>query len=377
MNKLEKGLTSKQQDIRYLQNQLEAIHYDLYRNIDKRILTKALDKAAQSDSRYFMLAIQEALSLLRDAHTRVSENFRQEELFPVRYREIGGKYYITGALTPQSPLLGREVLKINNLSLETILPALSALSSKENSEVLYRDLCWFLRSNKILRYYGFSNSNQIVLTTNKGDIALKVDEKTQNLYQMNPLPWKKENYKNNSTYDGNSFYHFRIEGETLLFQYNDCTNEGYSKKYLNDFKQNLLNKAKEVKNIVIDFRLNDGGTTNIMENLFDNLPNNIPIYVAIGRGTFSATMHHLLYLKLNKNAILIGENAGQKPNRFGDCKKIVLPNSKIQIQSSFKYFELLPGRDIDDIKPDIRLPVTIDDYINNTDPLNQWVKENL
>lgn len=369
--------TPEQKDVEYLQQQLEEIHFDPYRNVEKQTLTDSLQKATEAKPEFFQIAVQESLALLRDAHTRVSEEFREEELFPVRYLDIGGNLYITGAETKDSDLLGRQLLAINGVTISNVLPKLANLSSKENSEVLARDLAWFLESNKILRYYGFSSTETIQIETDQGDIKLKVSENRDTFYRMNPLVWSKQQREESTTYEGNKLYQFRMEDGNLIFQYNDCTNDGFTEEYLEEFKAHLLESAKNARNIIVDFRLNDGGSTEIMADLFEKFPDNKPIYVAIARKTFSATMHHLLYLKQNKGATLVGENAGQKPNRFGDHKEIVLPNSGIKVACSYKYFELLPGQNIDVIEPDIKIPITIEDYMNSTDPLDQWIKDNL
>ncbi len=369
--------TPEQKDVEYLQQQLEEIHFDPYRNVEKQTLTDSLQKATEAKPEFFQIAVQESLALLRDAHTRVSEEFREEELFPVRYLDIGGNLYITGAETKDSDLLGRQLLAINGVTISNVLPKLANLSSKENSEVLARDLAWFLESNKILRYYGFSSTETIQIETDQGDIKLKVSENRDTFYRMNPLVWSKQQREESTTYEGNKLYQFRMEDGNLIFQYNDCTNDGFTEEYLEEFKAHLLESAKNARNIIVDFRLNDGGSTEIMADLFEKFPDNKPIYVAIARKTFSATMHHLLYLKQNKGATLVGENAGQKPNRFGDHKEIVLPNSGIKVACSYKYFELLPGQNIDVIEPDIKIPITIEDYKNSTDPLDQWIKDNL
>lgn len=369
--------TPEQKDVEYLQQQLEEIHFDPYRNVEKQTLTDSLQKATEAKPEFFQIAVQESLALLRDAHTRVSEEFREEELFPVRYLDIGGNLYITGAETKDSDLLGRQLLAINGVTISNVLPKLANLSSKENSEVLARDLAWFLESNKILRYYGFSSTETIQIETDQGDIELKVSENRDTFYRMNPLVWSKQQREESTTYEGNKLYQFRMEDGNLIFQYNDCTNDGFTEEYLEEFKAHLLESAKNARNIIVDFRLNDGGSTEIMADLFEKFPDNKPIYVAIARKTFSATMHHLLYLKQNKGATLVGENAGQKPNRFGDHKEIVLPNSGIKVACSYKYFELLPGQNIDVIEPDIKIPITIEDYMNSTDPLDQWIKDNL
>ncbi|MGI6484498.1 MAG: S41 family peptidase [Candidatus Dojkabacteria bacterium] len=366
--------TQNQEDIEYLQKQSEKTHFDLYRNISKEEFTSSLKKATEVKSEFFELAIQESLALLGDAHTYVYGT-TDYELLPLRTKEIDGNFYIIGASREYEDMLGQRIEKINGYKLKDILEKVSRLSSKENKELLLKENAADIISNRVLRYYGFSNDSLVKITTEKGtrDVDTKDDSAIRTL---NPFDWRKEDTKD-PTFIGNEIYRFRILGNTLLFQYNECTNEGKTKEELKEFKKQLLEKVKSVKSIVVDLRQNGGGDTDIMEDLFNKLPENKNIYVAIGRNTYSSAIHHLLYLKNKKGAILIGENAGQKPSRFGDSKEFVLPHSQLKVTCSFRYFELLPGKDIDVIEPDIKIPVKIDNYINNIDPLNEWIKENM
>jgi hypothetical protein len=264
---------------------------------------------------------------------------------------------------------------INGHNIVDVTNRVANLSSKENNEVLKKDLAMNIISNQVLRYYGFSSSNQLQIATDKGTTEVIVDIETK-VRPLHPLRWK-ESELSNPTFVGNNIYRFRVEGDTLLFQYNKCTNKDHSGEELSEFKRKLLEAAGSVSSIVVDLRENRGGNTGIMADLFEKFPEDKNTYIAMGRDTFSSAMHHLLYLRNKRDAVLIGENAGQRPNRFGDHKEIILPNSKVKVSCSYKYFELLPGQDIDVIEPDIRIPVTIEDYRNNTDPLNQWIRDNL
>lgn len=364
----------EQEDIEYLQDKLEQTHYDLYRNVDKETLTNALSNATKVDEEFFTYSLQEALALIGDAHTHVPQILHEDHL-PISFKYIEGGYYVVGCSTVNSSLIGKQVLEINGYKIEDVLSKLSKLSSKENSEVLLLDLERFLTSTKALRYYGFSDSNTFEVKTTDNRFCINADEDPIDK-SFNPLRWKEEDLKD-PTYSGNEIYQFRLIGNTLLFQYNECDNYGHTDIELSEFKKKLLDSFSNVSNIVVDLRQNYGGDTGIMDDVFKSFPKNKEIYVVMGREVFSSAMHHLMYLKLERNAVLIGENAGQRPNRFGDRKDIVLPNSKIMVACSYKYFELLPGQDIDVIEPDIRIPVTIEDYINNIDPLNKWIKDNL
>lgn len=363
------------EDIKYLLSEIEKIHRDPYKNVTKQKFESALNEVLNKSP--IKLGIQEALALLKDAHTKVVGIGK--ELFAIEYTYIGNSLYIIGISKEKEEFLGQKVISVSTVPIAEINEKLEKLSSKENQEVTLRDTALFLQSNMILKYFGISDSNTLDIETSKGNFQIAVGDKEsfQHMKVLNPLIWKEKDYINNPTYTGNSTYRLRVDANKLLFQYNACNNRGYTPKVLENFQQILLLEAKQAKNIIVDLRLNSGGSTNIMAETFKKFPDDVPIHVAIGRKTYSSAIQHLLYLKTNKNATLVGENAGQKPNKFGDRKDILLPNSAIKISCSYKYFELLPDQDIDVIKPDISIPITIESYINSIDPLNAWIKSNL
>lgn len=371
---IEQERTPEQEDVRYLQAKLEETHFDLYRNVDKETFAESLEEATEVEPQYFKMALQEAIALIEDAHTYVP-GFSNGKFLPIECTEIDGKFYIIGTSDEHTSLIGQEITGINENPITEVVKKVSKLSSNENKEVLLKQVPVYVTSRLVLGYYGLENGDTTKISTDVGCVEFDGKEKTD-IKTRNPLKWK-EAELNDPTFFGNRDYRLRMVGNTLLFQYNSCTNEGHTKKELEEFKKHLLEIADKSESIIVDLRQNDGGNTSIMKDLFERFPNDKKIYVAIGRKTFSSAIHHLFYLKGNKKAILIGENAGQKPNRFGDRKVIELPNSHIKINCSYKYFEFLPGQDIDVIEPDIRIPVTREDYINETDPLNKWIKDNL
>lgn len=367
-------LESRKEDLDFLENKLEEIHPDPYRNInqEKEIFEKSLEKSLEVGDEYFILAIQESLALLGDLHTGV--NGILEEPLSTQYVCIDDFFYITRSNEANPKMLTAKLLGINGHDLAEIIPKISKLSSNESKEVLQKDLSAFLQCNKILRYYGFSNSEEVTIQTDKGDFKIKQNESRGETRE--PLLWKEE-YKNNKTYIGNNIYQARIETDCLFFQYNKCSNKGHTDEELSSFKKDLLENSQKAENIIVDLRLNKGGDTDIMEDLFKKLPNNKKIYVAMGKNSTSSAIHHIVYLKINKNAILVGETAGQKTRRFGNKNDLLLPNSKIKMICSSKDFDLLPDEKSDILEPDIKIPITIEHYEKNEDPLNKWIEENL
>ena len=218
-------LESKKEDLDFLINKLEEIHPDPYRNInqEKEIFEKSLEKSLEVENEYFILAIQESLALLGDLHTGV--NGILEEPLSTQYVCINDSFYITRSNEANPEMLTAKLSGINGHDLEEIIPKISKLSSNESKEVLQKDLSAFLQCNKILRYYGFSNSEEVTIQTDKGDFKVKQNESRGETRE--PLLWTEEQ-KNDKTYIGNNIYQARLEDNCLFFQYNKCSNKGHT-----------------------------------------------------------------------------------------------------------------------------------------------------
>lgn len=364
-------------DLQHLLHEIKKYHVDPFRNISEKEFVKSLERIEKISAKKFPFQVQESLALLGDAHTRVPFAMHVHgERLPFRLKKLPGGYYIIGTSEKYKDLMLQKLVSINGHSIEQITKKLMALSPKENPVSTETELERLLLSIDALEFYKITKPREeIVITTNKGKHI--ISDLNGEVTQAKPLAWKRKEYENNKSYKGNPTYRYRIEGNTLLFQYNACNNKGYTDKQLKEFQNDLLEDAKTVKNIVVDLRLNDGGTTDLMWDLFEKLPEDKKMFVAMSSSTFSAAMHHLIYMYRAYGADLIGESAGQKPNRFGDREIIKLPESELEVHCSFQYFELLPKQDVDILEAEIPIPVTIDHYATNTDPLNAWIKENL
>ena len=135
------------EDVNYLQGQLEKIHTDVYRNVDKETLTTSLEKATTVEDQFFKIALQESLALIGDSHTNVPGLLNEGHL-PISTVEISGDFYIIGANEEYKHLIGQKLKGLNQFPIETITEKISLLSSKENREVFLKDLAWNILSIK-------------------------------------------------------------------------------------------------------------------------------------------------------------------------------------------------------------------------------------
>ena len=72
--------------------------------------------------------------------------------------------------------------------------------------------------------------------------------------------------------------------------------------------------------------------------------------------------------------VLVGEETGGRPNHFGEVKRFVLPESRLIVNHSTKYFTLLK-EDTPTITPDVMAPMTIGFYLKGIDPSLEAVKK--
>jgi C-terminal processing protease CtpA/Prc len=96
------------------------------------------------------------------------------------------------------------------------------------------------------------------------------------------------------------------------------------------------------------------------------------LYVLIGPSTFSSGMDNAIELRKTLHATLVGEPTGGKPSSYGEVKTLTLPNSKLVVRYTSKWF----GRRDDDapsLQPDIAAPRALTDVLAGRDPVLETV----
>lgn len=137
-------------------------------------------------------------------------------------------------------------------------------------------------------------------------------------------------------------------------------------------------KGLEIEKFVIDLRHNSGGDSSVINPFLNSIPKffsdkpEIDIFIITGRDTFSSGIMAVLDIKERVSVTLIGESTGGSPNSYGEVATFQLPNTKIPIQYSIKYFELT-NDGANAITPDIIIKPTINDYIENKDVIMDYI----
>jgi C-terminal processing protease CtpA/Prc len=129
-----------------------------------------------------------------------------------------------------------------------------------------------------------------------------------------------------------------------------------------------------VERLVVDVRHNGGGDSSVDDPLIDGLESRASwrrrgrLFCLIDSGTFSSavwTAHDLQRL----GAVMVGGPTGGRPNAYGNVQIMLLPNSRLEVSYSTRYFRLIEGADPPSLMPDVPAALTIDDVRTGRDPL--------
>ncbi len=131
-----------------------------------------------------------------------------------------------------------------------------------------------------------------------------------------------------------------------------------------------------VKKIAIDLRQNGGGDFNVgRKYMVDELARRPDIrgYVIIGGRTFSAALKNAIDFRQIARATLAGETIGERPNSYSENDEMTLPQSRIEISYSTRYYEFLPHDGL--VTPDQEIKPTWADWLAGRDPVLDWIIE--
>ncbi|WP_066893398.1 S41 family peptidase [Clostridium nigeriense] len=352
------------EDIDYLKDELINNHINLFAytkedEFNKKIeeLKKIIDKL---DYEEMKVEISRIVASIRDAHTSLI--FPARRFIPLRFYYFNDGVYIINTTKDYENLLFKKVIAIENINIEEVLQELSNIISFENEYFFKSQSMKYLQIVEVL--YGLlivDDMNKIKVTLDDGEHEILPVSIEDLIYTNNKLPlYAKKSSEN--------LWFTYLENKEIYIKYNSCR-ENESESIYNKIKKIILFiEANNVKKVTIDLRNNLGGDSTLFEPFIDYIKENKVINnkenlkVIIGRETFSSALLNAYNFKNNTNAKIIGEPSGGKPNCYGEILKLSLPNSKLIVTYSTKYYKLIDDDSIDSLYPDELCFETIEDY---------------
>jgi len=336
------------EDIKYLQENLPKKHVNLYFNEtaeEFNSLLRELDSNVSSlTSEEIQIQLIKTVASIGDSHTNIT-NFKSNKLLPLKFYWFKDGIYIISCDSEYKDLLGFKLLEVNNTPVEDYINGLSVLIPHENKSLIKARFSDYMEDLKVLEHFGSVKNDTVslVLLDNEGNEVtkeIKIKENTDIKYinledELSDKPLYLQD-------QSKGFWSTYLKEENLIYcKLNTCP-VYFDKKELNNIEK--ISRENSVKTIVVDLRNNSGGTyydDNGLYNMVSQLKTSKLVEnvdVIIGRETFSSGMLYALEFKDKLNAKLYGEPTGGKPSHYGDVQKIVLPNSKLNVSYSTKYF---------------------------------------
>jgi len=342
----------------------------------------------------FMRLMKPVIATLRCGHTHIYGPYDWDEikLLPMDIKVIDGKLFMIKSAGETKITEGSEILAINGMPaneiLAKMLKGMSADGYNETSKISFLNRL-FVR--EYMFHIEYTNSFEIEYKnpdgkTGKDTIVSMKSDRVRNKLSTSYSDLYKSEFS-----DTHAVLTVRTFNPNTRNSIDDF-NEFFDKFFLEV-------KEKGFKNVILDVRGNSGGDPMITSHLFSYLekephpyfapesPNyypglkdNIPmaenhfegnLYTLIDGGCFSSATHLISLLKYQEVGTFIGEETGGHFVCTDSSRDQTLPNTELNFHYSTEAWAvdvegLEAGRGI---FPDHEVMKTVDDYLNEKDPV--------
>lgn len=352
------------------------------------VFSQQVDKIIKNLSRYknddeVIIEISRTLSALNQVHTNL--NLGNPDVLPIQLFMENNKLYVSNTLTVYSDILYAEIIEINKQPINKIINQLEGIVSVDNRQGLLVQI-----PSKILTYtilhglriikndepvsvkFQLSNGEKI---TKKITFKSSLDPKDPNDKPINP---NQDKLLYEKYFDKYYDYTYLVPDKALYIAYNRCyVDPEYSmEQFTNDVK-NVI-QEKKIDRIIVDLRNNWGGDSSVIQPLKDYLSHlsklNKRIIILTSRFTASSAMLNALEFREDLGSVIIGELVNGEASKPGDVLQFTLPQSKLTVNYSSRYLNLINFKD-SSLIPDRLINPTISDLKNGDDPVMKQALE--
>lgn len=383
VNKTDSRSDAWSKDIKELKRELPRKHYKLFAGISEDEYNKRLDdlneKVKDLSDEEIKVELSKIIASVGDGHTNLV--FNSSMVYPMQLYWFEEGMYVLNTTEDYKVALNTKVISINGKKFSEVADKIKDVISHENDAQLKKSTGSYMIMPEVLKGLKISDSDEIRMgfqDSRGGTLELKV--KPEDSSKLKFIATAKADeiplYRRNS--NQNYWYQYLENDKTLFFKYNSCRE--MKEKSFKDFNAEMFKLIDEKKpeKLVIDLRNNGGGSSPIFDPFLQELGkreylnDSKKLFVVLGRQTFSSAILNACDLKNKTRATFVGEPTGGKPNHFGEVKSMTLPESKITVSYSTKYFKEFK-EDPDTMNPDIIINPTFKYFIDNRDGVLDYI----
>jgi len=343
--------------------------------------------------------MQRIIALLRDNHfffTGFAGYHAAMRLvrFPLNFGYFGGEnagVYLIQAREDFAHALNNRVTAINGVPIDDAFVEFQRFWSVENVYDARYQFATLLNAAIILQAIGVSDGESATYTFEDGT-EITVNETNIWERNMTNLRW----------FPSVLLIDARVPGDEPVFRHNFRQNlwheflpeygilfisiRGWVTDVQGAFARAVQNTfdSNDVRAVIVDARNNPGGDAMQFSELFAHLARNTPdgmLFYFANEGSNSGSLGMAFYME-NLGAVIVGQPLAQHPDFYwfgSGVSRVLLNYSRIELTPPPTFFSALQfyGREPYDgiFRPHVIIDYTIDDWINNHDPLFAFVVE--
>ncbi len=324
------------------------------------------------------------VAALKQGHTSIHlrPNGKVERsILPVDFYAFPESVFVIVADEENKDLLGCELLAVEGVATGKLLGRLEEYAPVESRMEVLTQTMWAMRSLPMLRGLGILKGGEgkvrLTLRTRDGKeierrvgavpMPTSINRKLAPPPTATP-PLSFRNLKREHWFESLPGHDATFVQVNQMMDAKDETLPQFGLKL-----RKALDEGKG-KNVILDIRHNNGGTTALYPELLRTLIAHTTqegnrLYVIIGRGVYSATANFVTDLERLAKPIFVGEPTSGTGNQNGDSTYIVLPYSGLGSQTTSARWQLnTPWDRRRSLMPDIPVQLTAKAYYEGRDP---------
>ena len=325
-----------------------------------------------------------AMPGVRDGHTGIfplnPANRRLLHAYPIRMYTFADGTYVVGQ-AGGSDLLRARVVAVNGRPLEDVIAAVSPLVPHDNDSTLMLRVTTYLNTPEVLHGLGLvPDLGPVTFTFERGgnrfatsltplavpDYGRRIGDLEhpllpQGIIASVPAYVARRNRQIWTTTLAAKRVFYIGYNETLVSTWAVAR------------RTSKAAKAKRLRAVIVDLRLNGGGDNHTYAYLLDALrraSKTERIVVLISRLTFSAAENFAVDLERVAHPIFVGEPSGGSPNLYGDTVNTLLPTSGVELRVARIYWQKSTADDPRiAIDPQVPVALSSDAFFAGRDPV--------
>jgi len=322
-----------------------------------------------------LVGLMQLTAMVGDGHTRVNLQPGMLHTFPIGVVDVEGVPRVVRGAGPAANLVGGRLTRIDGMPLAEAIARIRTVIPQAESEILIaaRTPQWFSVA-EALHGLGIIKSPDAARYTAVLDDGTEVSADLRWLDPASKPDWRLAAAKQPLSRQrmGEKFwFEWLPESGTVYVNFRSYENLRAKSRELWTFVD-----GHPVRKIAFDLRQNGGGDYTVGRRyLVDELARRPKVrgYVITSANTFSAALKTAIDFDEVAGATLVGETIGEKANSYSENDEMVLPQSKLELSYSTRYYEFKRGVDL--IRPDKEILPTWADWVAGRDPVLEWIIE--